>query len=360
MPIRITCRHCGKAFSAWDDLVGKAVQCPKCQQSMVVPASNPVSPDERSGAGGASPPRSPGNRPRPRGDFNTAAPAGNNPAVPPKPALTRPVSARPTGSPPSARPRPPSKAPPGQYVTAAQFAPQQGGFDATDEPPTTQCQNCDATMPADDELCNACGYHRVLKRVIDLDGIQSSDSSAGFEHFVQRHLTDPEGAGSMLFLAKALGAVILAVVLLFCLGWYALVVIGLAAIGFAVWYFVLRKKDVADTDSPINRDPLSVAFWRGTLWLQRTLNWRTPEPPFSNLRALTLHDPGFQDEDLGDLEELHEFDVLDLEGTGITDEGVKYLKRLKKLRFVVLRRTGVTSSGVRRLQEALPEAWIWN
>ena len=36
MPIRVVCKHCGKQFSAWDDLIGKAVKCPKCQQQLEI------------------------------------------------------------------------------------------------------------------------------------------------------------------------------------------------------------------------------------------------------------------------------------------------------------------------------------
>lgn len=41
MPIRVTCT-CGQAFAAQDQLAGKAVKCPKCGQSLRVPAAPPT------------------------------------------------------------------------------------------------------------------------------------------------------------------------------------------------------------------------------------------------------------------------------------------------------------------------------
>ena len=42
MPIKVTCQ-CGQSFNAKDELAGKAVKCPKCQQPLRIPAAaNPA------------------------------------------------------------------------------------------------------------------------------------------------------------------------------------------------------------------------------------------------------------------------------------------------------------------------------
>src|SRR6185436_18452823 len=38
MPIKVTCA-CGAAFAAKDELAGRAVKCPKCQQPLKIPAA---------------------------------------------------------------------------------------------------------------------------------------------------------------------------------------------------------------------------------------------------------------------------------------------------------------------------------
>ena len=37
MPIKVACTNCGNQFSAWEDLIGHAVGCPKCQAQVTVP-----------------------------------------------------------------------------------------------------------------------------------------------------------------------------------------------------------------------------------------------------------------------------------------------------------------------------------
>src|SRR5262245_22757050 len=39
MPIKVTCQ-CGQSFNAKDELAGKAVKCPKCQQPLRIPAAS--------------------------------------------------------------------------------------------------------------------------------------------------------------------------------------------------------------------------------------------------------------------------------------------------------------------------------
>jgi hypothetical protein len=89
------------------------------------------------------------------------------------------------------------------------------------------------------------------------------------------------------------------------------------------------------------------------------VGWRKMEWPFARATALTMTDPSFTDEELGELDRLADFEALDLEGTGISDEGLQHLRGLKRLRFLVLRRTQVTASAVQKLQNDLPRTMIW-
>ncbi|MEO8498252.1 MAG: hypothetical protein ABI614_24570, partial [Planctomycetota bacterium] len=129
MPIRVVCKHCGKQFSAWDDLIGKSVKCPKCQQQMVVHAGNEAL----------------GEPERP-----ATAPASRSAAAP----VARPVTARPVAPPmPSipGRPTPPA--------TTSRPASAADDLDDSDELPYA-CPHCHQSMPADEDLCDHCGYHR--------------------------------------------------------------------------------------------------------------------------------------------------------------------------------------------------------
>ena len=49
MPIKVTCQ-CGQSFNAKDELAGKAVKCPKCQQPLRIPASSAAKPAAKSPA----------------------------------------------------------------------------------------------------------------------------------------------------------------------------------------------------------------------------------------------------------------------------------------------------------------------
>jgi hypothetical protein len=65
------------------------------------------------------------------------------------------------------------------------------------------------------------------------------------------------------------------------------------------------------------------------------------------------------DEELGKLQNLTEFEVLDLEGTPVTDAGLPTLYDYRNLQFIILRDTQTTGKGADALQQALPNTWIW-
>jgi DNA-directed RNA polymerase subunit RPC12/RpoP len=336
MPIRVVCKHCGKQFSAWDDLIGKAVKCPKCQQEMVVHSGNDAL----------------GQPPAPAPPLPTRPAAA--PPVTPKPVTPKPVTPRPVAPPMPAipgRPVPPS--PKGRPANAAD------DFDDSEELPYA-CPHCHQSMPADEDLCDHCGYHRVLKRRIDIsEGVNKPDKSVGFERLFKGQLADASSAESTLLLIKVVGGTIAAGVLFLCLGWWSVIPVAIAAAVFVYWK--KKRSPTAGDDDPseVNRDVASTFMWTLTLNFQRAVGWRIPAWPFPTTKALTLHDSTFTDQDLADIEDLAKYESLDLEGTQLSNAGLEQLQTMKQLRNIVVRRTNVTVAGVQRLQQALPKASIW-
>jgi hypothetical protein len=334
MPIRINCRHCGKRFSAWDDLVGKPVKCPKCQQEMIVPGGDAEFP--------ASPPAAADDFPTMTAP-PTVAPNQPTPAAPaPRKIAPPPAAATASSSPPANRPTP-------QPVD---------DFDDSEELPFA-CPNCHQPMPQQEDLCDHCGYHRVLKRRIDISsGVHKPDKSTGFERVFRGQLEDADSATGTLTFMKVGGALFTLAFVFVCFPWSLLIVIG-GAVGFVI-YRQRQPKQAAETqDSAVNRDFLSETIWSIVLNCQRALGWRVPKWPFPKTRALTLHDSTFTDEDLAAFDNLAEYQTLDLQGTQISNEGLQQLDNMKHIQFLVVRATNVTGGGVQRLQQALPKAWIW-
>ncbi|MBP87051.1 MAG: hypothetical protein CMJ64_10100 [Planctomycetaceae bacterium] len=340
MPIRINCKHCGKKFSAWDDLVGKSVKCPKCQKEMTVPggemgiASSPSADVVSLGEEDIVAPPAAGYEPLPHADSSDVASGLSLPM----PSVTPPAAARPAASP-----------------TAPTSA--DDDLDDGDDLPFA-CPNCHQPMPQQEDLCDHCGFHRILKRKIDIaDGINKPDNSTGFERAFRGQLEDADSADNMLKILKIVGLLVAVAFLFVCrpYSWFVAIIGG-------VGFFLYRKKQVASSsanDSAINQDAMSSTAWTLMLSLQRAIGWRLLAWPFPKTKALILHDSTFTDADLGDLDELPQYEALDLEGTQVTNDGLRHLERHKQLRYLVFRQTNVTVSGVQKLQQILPEASIW-
>ena len=324
MPIRITCQHCGKQFSAWDDLVGKSVQCPKCQQGMVVPAESPGSAESNRPAQRRRPSQS---GPKPPGEKR----------VKPRATQTRP---NPTSS--ALRTEHPIASRPTRSADTADADRSTDGFDDSDALPIV-CPNCRRPMPAHEDLCDRCGFHKILGKVIDLDGVNRRDSSTGFERAVEKHLHPTETAAGTLLWFKVLAGFLLLVILVACLG---------------RWFWIGAFLQSTD-GSEINPDPASAALWASALMTQRLVRWRGLEWPFRPVEALVIRDSDFGDEDLAELE-LADLGALDLEGTKVSNAGLSYLTDLGDLKFLVLRKTDVTIEGVQRVQRTLRDTWIWS
>jgi len=268
-------------------------------------------------------------------------PAARNPAA----GATRPARKPATGS-SSAKPRP------------------AGALDDTDDFDDREdlpfgCPNCNAAMEPDDDLCNACGYHLILKKVIDMEGIHRADNATGFDRVVKRHLEESESTDGMLLWAKLGGLFFLVLVCFVCLGVWGLAIGAALVVGYFIYAARLKIQAEDNPNAHVERDPIAAMMWSSMLALQRLGGWRSPAPPFGKLRALTLRDASLSNDALGEIEDLAKFEALDLQGTGITDAGLAHLKGRKKLRFLVLKNTAVTRAGVERLQQSIPAAWIW-
>ncbi len=80
----------------------------------------------------------------------------------------------------------------------------------------------------------------------------------------------------------------------------------------------------------------------------------------TKLRQLNLTDTTVSDVTLEKLKMFESLVRIDLQSTNVTDEGIKHLEGLKDLVFIQLSGTKVTEAGVKQLQEALPDAQIYN
>lgn len=360
MPIRINCKHCGKKFSAWDDLVGKAVKCPKCQQEMMVPGGDAEMPGAP-----PPPPTKPASNPMSlEGDgFDLSVPPHSSAAPvtlgaddlvePPMSGAYEPL--------PSAAKDDSFALPMPSVGTSKQAAPSttetEDDLDDVDDLPFA-CPSCNQAMPPNEDLCDNCGYHRILQKKLDLsDGINKPDKSTGFERVFRGQLEDADSAQKMLVALKIAGAVAILVMLFIC-GWVGWVFAAIAVIGYLIYRKQLGGKTVTG-DSEVNRDAFSSALWMMMLSIQRVIGWRQMAWPFPTTKALILHDSTFTDTDLAELQELADYQTLDLEGTQVSNEGLKKLQSMKELQYIVLLNTNVSAGGVQKLQQAIPNAWVW-
>jgi len=232
-------------------------------------------------------------------------------------------------------------------------------LDDSDELPYA-CPHCHQSMPTTEDLCDRCGYHRVLKRRIDIsEGVKKPDKSVGFERLFKGQLADGDSAESTLLMIKVVGGFVAAAFMFVCHPWSWLV-----ALAGVVGYFVYHNKKrsslaVAADPSAVNQDVASTFMWTIVLSFQRAVGWRVATWPFPTTKVLTLHDSTFTDQDLREVDNLKQYETLDLEGTQLSNAALEQLAPMKQLRFIVVRRTNVTVVGIQRLQQALPKACIW-
>ena len=100
-------------------------------------------------------------------------------------------------------------------------------------------------------------------------------------------------------------------------------------------------------------------FWNALLVLARMQNWTGYDSRLKDRHVLRVRDSSFTDFQIAELEGIRKVAVLDLEGTAVTDQGLALLYRLEHLRCLVVRKTNVTPEGIYRLQQTMPQLWIW-
>jgi hypothetical protein len=133
MPIKVQCA-CGKAFAAKDELAGKTVKCPGCQQPLKIPGSSPAAAKAPVKPEGAKPPA-----PVPAGAKSTAV----------KPAAAKPAPGA------AARPAPAPVASDSLFDEIG-LQPAAAG--------TRPCPGCTEPMPIEAVVCIKCGYNTNLGR----------------------------------------------------------------------------------------------------------------------------------------------------------------------------------------------------
>ena len=366
MPIRVICRQCAKQFSAWDDLRGKSVQCPKCNAEMIVPGSSHAA----TPSAGALPARSSSSELSPKDLASLEEAVDDLPSLeeilPASPDKAAPVESPPGSNRPLSRQLTPPAPPPITSASVRDPVPKRAissaestnKLDDSDALPIS-CPNCNQYQPAGEDMCNACGYHRILEKVLDMDGIHQTDRTTGFERLLKQQLSDGETAENALLWTKIVAAIGVLALLGFvgvCMGPIA-AIICLVCLGALVVWMMRQKKDRGN--SAVNQDLISAAIWTGFLTLQRAFGWRLLLWPFPRTSVLTMHDSSFTDDDLTEMNNLQSFQTLDLERTQVSDGGLLHLERMTQLKYLVLRQTRVTTSGIQRLQAKLDQTMIW-
>lgn len=275
--------------------------------------------------------------------------------------------AKPSGAPSSSKP---SRKPPRHRSQAARVVPtadlaqrQTAGGGAKGGPAEKRadrgegaqkkaCPNCRAALPSGATVCGTCGFHLILKRVISLDVNEDTlQETQGLDRWLRSMMEEGESLDSVFLLFHVLLAfvgVVLAVIF-HPWGWLAL---GVAA---AVYLTILYLGKISGS-----YHRWSLWGWDKLLGIYRRWGWRTLLPPFTPRVTLVRHDIEFTDEALEEMEDIFDYEVLDLEGSNISDRSLLHLAGCERLQFIVVRRTRVTRKGILRLQSMLPQVLIWS
>lgn len=151
MPIKVTCQ-CGKSFAAKDELAGKAVKCPNCQQPLRIP-------------GGTSTPAKAA-APKAAGTPAKAAGAPAKPAAKPAAKPTPKPAAKPAAKPPSGSSSGIGIGEEVQPFGLSDSALSEVGLmkQAANARP---CPGCTAPLALDAVICIKCGFNTILGRRMD-------------------------------------------------------------------------------------------------------------------------------------------------------------------------------------------------
>ena len=95
-------------------------------------------------------------------------------------------------------------------------------------------------MPLNDDLCDACGYHLILRKVLDTEGVARRNDSTGLERVMKKQLSRGETPENTLFWAQLVAGCLLLLVCSMCLGIYGLFLAGAAIAAYVVYRLATR------------------------------------------------------------------------------------------------------------------------
>lgn len=310
MPILLTCRSCEHEFSAWDDLIGKVVPCPNCSADVYVSDGE----DEDDWEEGEE---------EDEDDEFRLAPADENVLRPTSDAL--PVS--------------------GEDETVSEGE--------SKEPVPTYCPQCGADLEGE-PLCDACGYHALLKRRIasDIETFKP-DENLGFKRWFNSQLAEGESYDSVLFWGKIVFGFLLVVFTFIFFPLSLCLTIPIVILVAGLYMYLKANQRQGD-------DAFYDAGTRITLQIMRALNWPEMKWPFKRTPSFSAKGTEFTDQDLIEMSNPEAVLALDLEGTDITDAGLTHLAaEWGHLKYLVLLDTKTTRPAVVDLQFQLPRTMIW-
>ena len=97
-------------------------------------------------------------------------------------------------------------------------------------------------MPLNDDLCDECGYHLILRKVLDTSGVHRHNDATGFDRFLKGQLAENETADSALFWAHIVAGFCLLLLCVLCLGFFTGFVLAALIMGGYAAYRIATKE----------------------------------------------------------------------------------------------------------------------
>ncbi len=243
-------------------------------------------------------------------------------------------------------------------VKTTQAATPQFMFQEFD--PFKRCPKCGAMLD-DQKHCTKCRYTQRKTKSDDQTLNEMDVKLTGFLLFIRNRFAvqmSPFALTAIYFSLTALLCIVIVTIGYLVLGGYAILILpvplAIAALSIVVYLKVREFCTVPGAELDSWQKPI----WDFVLSSVRGSNWNTkfikPDSKVIDGRA----DPP-TDQELLMYPDLNIASVVDLEGAPVSDAGLVALRSLKDLRYIVLKNTQVTREGVFRLQQTVPQAWIW-
>ena len=136
-------------------------------------------------------------------------------------------------------------------------------------------------MPLNDDLCDECGYHLILRKVLDTSGVHRHNDATGFDRFLKGQLAENETADSALFRPHIVAGFCLLLLCVLCLGLFPGFVLAALIMGGYAAYRIATKERREREQASRQGDRMSQRLWSVILGLQRVVGWRHTQWPFS-------------------------------------------------------------------------------